>query len=75
MFTLFVIAFLLLGYLGVEPTTVWGEVPKGVPMMGGDYVALWVARVLTLVYFAFFLLMPFYTASDKEKAEPKRVTW
>ena len=75
MFTLFVISFLLLGYLGVEQTTVWGEIPKGVPLIGGDYSAVWVARVLTVVYFAFFLGMPFYTASDKEKAEPKRVTW
>ncbi|HUL56109.1 MAG TPA: cytochrome bc complex cytochrome b subunit [Usitatibacter sp.] len=75
MFTLFVISFLLLGYLGVEQTTVWGEIPKGVPLIGGDYSAVWVARVLTVIYFAFFLGMPFYTASDKEKAEPKRVTW
>ena len=75
MFTLFVIAFLLLGYLGVEQTTVWGEIPKDVWFFGGDYVAVWAARVLTVIYFAFFLLMPFYTASDKEKAEPKRVTW
>jgi len=75
MFTLFVISFLLLGYLGVEQTTVWGEIPKGVPLIGGDYLAVWVARVLTVVYFAFFLGMPFYTASDREKAEPKRVTW
>jgi ubiquinol-cytochrome c reductase cytochrome b subunit len=36
---------------------------------------LWVARVLTIVYFLFFLLMPWYTAHDKEKPEPKRVTW
>jgi len=75
MFTLFAISFLLLGYLGVEQTTVWGEIPKGVPLIGGDYLAVWVARVLTVVYFAFFLGMPFYTASDREKAEPKRVTW
>jgi len=31
--------------------------------------------VLTVIYFLFFLLMPFYTASDREKPEPKRVTW
>jgi ubiquinol-cytochrome c reductase cytochrome b subunit len=74
-FTLFIVSFLVLGYLGVEPTTVWGEFPKGMPVIGGDYVALWVARVLTVVYFLFFLLMPFYTASDREKPEPQRVTW
>ena len=46
------IAFLVLGYLGVEPTTVWGEFGKGLPIVGGDYIALWVARVLTVIYFA-----------------------
>ena len=45
------------------------------PLIGGDYVALWVARVLTIVYFAFFVLMPWYTANDREKPEPQRVTW
>ena len=65
----------MLGYLGVEPTTVWGELPKALPIIGGDYVALWVARVLTVIYFLFFLLMPWYTASDREKAEPQRVVW
>ena len=74
-FALFVVSFLILGYLGVEPTTVWGEIPKGVPLIGGDYVALLVARVLTVVYFLFFLLMPWYTANDREKPEPQRVTW
>ena len=31
--------------------------------------------LLGIVYFLFFLLMPFYTASDREKPEPQRVTW
>jgi len=70
-----IVSFLILGYLGVEPTTVWGEFAKGVPIVGGDYIALWVARVLTVVYFLFFFLMPWYTANDKEKPEPTRVTW
>jgi ubiquinol-cytochrome c reductase cytochrome b subunit len=74
-FTLMIIAFLILGYLGVEPTTVWGEFPKGIPVIGGDYVALWVARVLTVIYFIFFLYMPWYTANDREKPVPARVTW
>jgi ubiquinol-cytochrome c reductase cytochrome b subunit len=73
-FALFIVSFLVLGYLGVEPTTVWGEFSKTLPVVGGDYVALWVARVLTVIYFLFFLLMPFYTASDREKPEPQRVT-
>jgi ubiquinol-cytochrome c reductase cytochrome b subunit len=75
-FSLFVVAFLILGYLGVEPTTVWGEFAKGLPVIGGDYIALWVARVLTVVYFAYFVLMPWYTVADwpKEKPEPARLT-
>ena len=34
-----------------------------------------VARVLTLIYFLFFLLMPWYTARDKTKPVPERVVW
>jgi ubiquinol-cytochrome c reductase cytochrome b subunit len=74
-FAAFIISFLILGYLGVEPTNVWGEFPKGVPFFGGDYIATWVARVLTAVYFAFFLLMPWYSAVDKEKPVPQRVNY
>jgi ubiquinol-cytochrome c reductase cytochrome b subunit len=58
----------------VEPTNVWGEFSKGIPLIGGDYIATWVARVLTVVYFLFFLLMPWYTKIDKTKPEPERVT-
>jgi ubiquinol-cytochrome c reductase cytochrome b subunit len=71
----FVVSFLILGYLGVEPTTVWGAFPEGMPLIAGDYVATWVARLLTIVYFYFFLAMPWYTARDKERPEPQRVTW
>jgi ubiquinol-cytochrome c reductase cytochrome b subunit len=74
-FALFAVSFLILGYLGVEPTTVWGEFPKALPIVGGDYVALWIARVLTVIYFLFFLLMPWYTANDREKPEPQRLVW
>jgi ubiquinol-cytochrome c reductase cytochrome b subunit len=70
-----VISFLILGYLGVVPTTVWGQMPKGLPLLGGLDVATLVARVLTTIYFAFFILMPWYTAIDKEKPEPTRVTF
>ena len=73
-FAAFIVSFLILGYLGVEPTNVWGEFGKAVPLVGGDYVATWVARVLTAVYFAFFFLMPWYTSVDKEKPVPSRVT-
>lgn len=71
--TAFVISFLVLGYLGVVPTTVWGQMPKVWPFDGMD-VATLVARILTAVYFAFFLLMPWYTHIDQEKPEPERVT-
>jgi ubiquinol-cytochrome c reductase cytochrome b subunit len=56
---LFVISFIGLGYLGTQPAT-------------GLYTNI--ARVLSIVYFAFFLLMPWYTKMDKTKPEPERVT-
>jgi ubiquinol-cytochrome c reductase cytochrome b subunit len=60
MLTLFVIAFITLGYLGLEP-------PSGL------YTVL--ARIFAVVYFAFFLLMPFYSRAsfDKTKPVPDRV--
>ncbi len=70
----FVISFLVLGYLGVVPTTVWGQLPKGLPLIGGMDFATLVARILTVVYFAFFILMPWYTKKDKTLPEPERVT-
>ena len=57
---LFVVVFLVLGYLGTLTVT------------EGRTLA---AQVCTLVYFAFFLLMPWYTRMDKTKPEPERVTW
>ena len=71
----FVVAFLILGYLGVVPVTVWGQFREGFPFYGGADKATVVARVLTVVYFLFFLLMPWYTARDKTKPVPARVTW
>jgi len=56
---LFVIAFLVLGYLGTLSVT------------EGRTLA---AQVCTLIYFAFFLLMPWYTRMDKTRPEPERVT-
>ncbi len=64
---IFVITFLLLGYLGTEPTNVWGQI-------GGVEVATIVARIGTLIYFAFFVLMPWYTRIDKVKPEPQRLS-
>ncbi|MFN3594561.1 MAG: cytochrome b [Thiobacillaceae bacterium] len=57
--TLFVIAFIGLGILGILPAT---------PLY------TWIARVLSVIYFAFFLLMPWYTKNDSHKPEPERVT-
>ena len=72
---LFVISFIILGYLGTEVTTVWGQ-------FGGAFAeyldtkdrATWAARLLTVVYFLFFILMPWYTKIDKTKPVPERVT-
>jgi ubiquinol-cytochrome c reductase cytochrome b subunit len=55
----FVVAFVGLGYLGMQQ-------PE--PL----YVNI--ARVLTAVYFGFFLLMPIYTRLDRTKPVPDRVT-
>ena len=57
--TIFVICFLILGYLGLLPPT-----PE----------RTLVAQVCTVLYFLFFLLMPIYTALDKTKPVPERVT-
>jgi ubiquinol-cytochrome c reductase cytochrome b subunit len=68
---IFVVTFLVLGYLGTEPVTVWGQFG---PWLGNADVATVAARIFTLLYFAFFILMPWYTAIDKCKPEPDRVT-
>ena len=57
--TLFVIAFVGLGILGILPSTP---------------VYTLIARILSAVYFAFFLLMPWYTRNDSTKPVPERVT-
>jgi ubiquinol-cytochrome c reductase cytochrome b subunit len=57
--TLFVISFISLGYLGTQnPTT----------------VTTWMARGFSVIYFGFFLLMPFYSKMDSTKPVPDRVT-
>ena len=56
--TLFVISFFILGYLGtVHPT----------PMKTA------LAQLCTGIYFAYFLLMPWYTSVEKTKPVPERV--
>lgn len=56
---LFAVSFVGLGYLGATPA---------------GTVQTIVARILTLIYFLFFLLMPFYTSMETVKPVPDRVT-
>jgi ubiquinol-cytochrome c reductase cytochrome b subunit len=72
--TVFVVVFVILGYLGVKPTTVWGQFSDPWGILDTKDVATWVARVCTIVYFLFFFLMPWYTARDRVKPVPERVT-
>ena len=56
----FVISFIVLMYLGLLPAE-------------GLYVLL--ARIFTILYFAYFWLMPFYTRMETVKPVPERVTY
>ena len=55
----FVVSFIVLGWLGVQPVT---------PL----YALL--ARIFTTLYFAFFILMPWFSTLGKTKEVPERVT-
>jgi ubiquinol-cytochrome c reductase cytochrome b subunit len=55
----FVAAFIILGVLGIKAPT------EGRTLL---------ARVCSVIYFAFFLLMPLWTSMESTKPEPKRVT-
>jgi len=57
--TVFVISFVILGWLGMEVPT-----PEKTLL----------AQICSFVYFSFFFLMPIYTTLDKNKTVPKRVT-
>lgn len=57
--TMFVISFIALGYLGLEA-------PTPAKMIA--------AQVFSVLYFAFFIILPFYTRMEKTKPVPKRVT-
>ncbi|HPX88028.1 MAG TPA: cytochrome bc complex cytochrome b subunit [Methylophilaceae bacterium] len=67
----FVVSFIVLGYLGTVPANVWGQFGD---WLGKADIATVVARVFTVIYFAFFILMPWYTKKDKTKPVPERVT-
>ncbi len=55
----FVVVFLVLGWFGTQPVTTYGTL---------------ISQGCTLLYFAFFLLMPWYTRMDKTRPVPQRVT-
>jgi ubiquinol-cytochrome c reductase cytochrome b subunit len=57
---LFAANFLMLGYLGLQHPT--------------DNITM-ASRIGTAIYFAFFILMPWYTSIDKTKPVPERVTY
>jgi len=56
---IFVVVFCILGVLGVMPST------PGLTLL---------AQACTVLYFAYFLLMPWYSKIDKTKPVPERVT-
>ena len=60
LYAVFVVNFLILGYLGVQPPSPTGER---------------VSQVGTLFYFGFFLLMPWWSQLGTPKAVPDRVTF
>jgi ubiquinol-cytochrome c reductase cytochrome b subunit len=56
---IFITSFFVLGYLGtLHPTDIRTAI----------------AQVGTMLYFLYFLLMPWYTRVEKTKPEPERVT-
>ncbi len=59
-YAIFVLNFFVLGYLGVQPVSV----------IGGR-----ISQVSTLFYFAFFLLMPWWSTLGEFKPVPKRVNF
>jgi len=59
-YAVFVIFFLALGYLGSQP-----------PSTSGNYIS----QIGTLVYFGFFLLMPWWSRIGTFKPVPSRVTF
>ena len=60
LYGVFVVNFFVLGYLGVKPPSPTGEL---------------VSQVGTLIYFGFFLLMPWWSRLGQCKPVPSRVTF
>jgi len=59
MLAIFVVSFFILGYLGTIPPS-----PRSTAL----------AQICTMLYFAYFILMPWYTRVEKTKPVPDRVT-
>ena len=55
----FIVSFIGLAYLGTVPATPTATI---------------FSRIFSILYFAFFILMPFYSKKDKTKPVPERVT-
>jgi ubiquinol-cytochrome c reductase cytochrome b subunit len=55
----FVVSFIMLGWLGMQPV---------------NELNAFLARLFTILYFAFFILMPWYTSIGKTKPVPERTT-
>jgi ubiquinol-cytochrome c reductase cytochrome b subunit len=62
-FALFVVAFLILGYQGTQPAAPSGSVLERL------------SQACTLIYFGFFLLMPWWSRLGTFKPVPERVTF
>jgi len=60
LYAIFVVNFIILAYLGVQPPSPIGER---------------VSQVGTLFYFGFFLLMPWWSRMGETKPVPSRVTF
>jgi len=60
LYAIFVVFFVVLGYLGIQPPSPVGEL---------------VSQIGTLVYFGFFLLMPWWSQLGQFKPVPERVTF
>ena len=58
--SVFVVTFFALGWLGTQPA---------------ESLYVLAARIFSALYFAFFLLMPYYTVIDKTKPVPDRVVY
>jgi len=62
-YALFVVAFLILGYQGTQPAAPSGSVLERL------------SQLCTLIYFGFFLLMPWWSRQGTFKPVPDRVTF